>query len=362
MFGKLVDLPRLAEANRLSIEAASNRTNQLIAPFRVLDIQTATIESLEAAIAPIRVLRAKLATTEQNINKTRMPYTQKMNEIISVFTGAEKEVHALFDMCKNADDDLQREISRRNKEAAEKNAKDLRDKQDKIDKVAAITKDIHRKFAVYLTETVVAMHTKFYTQSIDALPAFVKSLSGWTPSFSFDAAIKDLTGEIDLIGQARLDTKRSLETEFVDSCISEREKLVDMLAGRLEQLKEMPEATIEPPPDISFTADDKESLIDDEVSKNKMNAAFETTTQAVVISSAKGKTVKQKYVVETHEAMKVLMQSWVTYNFPLLSVEELNTKLSFIRTAASERLNAGHPILEAKGLSVVEDIRTKTQR
>lgn len=361
MFGKLIDLPKIAEANRLSIQAATERTKVVLAPFKLLDLKTAPLEVLEAAIAPVRVIRAKLATTEENIHNTRMPYTRKLDEIASVFTSAEKEVHALFTECKTADDDLQREIARRNKAAADAAAKVLQEKQERIDKIATITKDIYKKAAAYLTAVIVAMHTKFYAQSAEALPAFVKTLSTWTPVFNFDIAIKDLTGEIDHIAQARLDTKKSCETEFVDSCINEREKLVDMLAGRLEQLKE-PSTPIEPPP-ISFTADDKTEAIDDEASKNKMQATFEAIPEPTILSAgAKGKVVKKKYVADTHDALKTLLQSWVTYSFPTMTVEELNTKLSFVRTAASERLNAGHPILEAKGLSIVEDIHTRTQR
>lgn len=361
-FGKLIELPKMYKEDLLSTNAATKAANALLPAIEVLDLTKADAAVMETSLAPVRVLRANLDKMEKIVNERRTPHTRKMDAIAALFIALEKRLANDRHRCKLLEDKWQIELQRRSDAAAAAAAKLLTEANEKVQKVADIKKEIYAKFAAALNETVLSMHTKFYAQTIPSIEGFTKALSAWTPVFVFDAAIQNLAGEIEHIVQARLDTEAQLKAEYLNRSISERDKLIDMKAGRIEQLRAGEVAQLVPIQEVTATG--YIEAVEEESSKKMMDNSFEAAgsyAAAIPVSAgAKGAVKKRKYLVETHEGMKAIIQSWMTFNFGLLTVEELNTKLSFMRTAASERLNAGNPILEAKGLTVIDDISTRT--
>jgi hypothetical protein len=79
-----------------------------------------------------------------------------------------------------------------------------------------------------------------------------------------------------------------------------------------------------------------------------------------VIPMASGTKVKQKYKVTSHKGMVALLSAFVKYDMQNLTVDELNTKFSFVRTACDKRLNQPKAeIIESEGLEVIEDVSTR---
>lgn len=362
-FGELVKLPTLYKENLASVVKAEAFTDQLMKPFNSLDMATVEVEIMESALAPLRLLRAKLDTTEKAINVGRKPHTTYLNSLISLFTGLEARVKAKFTLIKNGEDAWQTELLRRDKAKVAADAKIVKEAQDKVNAIAAVTKQLNGRFIAALALTISNMTKKFYAQTADTLPAFVNSIKQWEPSFNMQAIVVDISGQADHIAQAILDSKDIFASEFIARCKKERDNLVDLKVGRIEQLKVSPEFTPEARVDLSGLSEQMNEAVEAGAAKDRLDASFQVTPGVLVVSAGgKGKTVKKKYVVETPEAMQAIMQSWATFSMPLLSMEELNKTLSFMRTAASARLNEGHPPLEAKGLTVVDDISTRTTK
>lgn len=367
-FGKLIELPNLYTAAKASVSKATAFTEKIMQPWKAIaDLKKADLTEVEKIMEPIRVLRVKLAETIKKLNADRSPHTEKMHAIVSLFVAEEKSVESLFEQTKKAEDDLQAEYLRRKKDKENKAAKDLKDKQDKIDRVANIKQQINAWFGTLMTSKIVAIHEKFYSFA-DATPlkAWIDAMRSWTPAF---AGIN--TEGISGIAEEIIDAANTLLPTFTEEYVRrlrvERDNMVDMLAGRLLELEKNPVAKTVDVSEFASTVMSTVSAMNEaaqsDASKDKIDAAFDVTDSIGANSpGAKGAKVKKKYKVESLEAMQAIMQSWVRYNMNLLSIDELNTKLSFMRTAADVRLNEGHPHLEAKGLSIVDDIRTRTNK
>jgi hypothetical protein len=78
-------------------------------------------------------------------------------------------------------------------------------------------------------------------------------------------------------------------------------------------------------------------------------------------AKAKGTTEKLRYVIKTHAHVLALLQSYISSDFPALTLEEAQTKFKFAITAANARLNKGETI-QAPDLGTETDLSTRTQR
>lgn len=367
-YGELVKLPTVykeCETSTINAEAAADK--YYAAFSAVVDISKISVEDMEAILTPMRKIRVKLSDAEKAINDKRSPHTRFFDKVGGAFISLEKRVKAKLDLFAKGENLWQTELLRRKKAADDLAAQKLLDAQAKIQKVAAITKQINERFVALLVTDITGMTKKFYEQSNDKLFPFVIALKKWKPVFKVEA-LGELTGEIDHIGQALLDTKAGMELEYPRRLREEIEKLEEAIPGRIAELGRGEDSQEKFLAQISEGAAQLTESMNEEVNNNatvqSMNASFTNTVTVPILDSAggKGKAVKKKYQCDSHEALQVIAQSWFTHNFKLLSLEEANKKLSFMRTAADERLNNGQPVLQAKGLSVIDDVRTKINR
>lgn len=362
-FGDLIHLPKLYEQNKAACERAEAAVALAFEPWSKVDIKKIKPEEAEALLAPIIELRGQLLTAHEFFVNDRTPHTRKMSAIASVFIDLEKRIDIRRQQCAGAENAWVAEIIRRKKEQEDAAAAFLKEKQKEIDACAEIQKQILANFQVKFSEQITQMVDAFYKKSIEELDDYIKTLYDWlkTATIEYSVLLVGLEGTMGQILKASSGIKSKVESLYKDSLTKQIDDLADKVAGRKEQLR-----TNSAPP-VEFTAenalnvaDDLLSIVEDKQNADSLNAAF--SSQAQVDLPAPSGRIKKKYVVESKEAMQAIMQSWVTFNMPLLSMEELNTKLSFMRTAAAQRLNDGHPPLEAKGLSIVEDVQTRTRR
>lgn len=369
-FGKLIDLPKIYDEARTSAMNARIATDKFMLPFTgIPDLKTAKVEDVEAILKPIRVLRAKLATTKEKLTNSRMPSTNKMRAIATAIIAEENGVEEDFQRTKKAEDDWQLEILRRSIAAKAAAATKLTAATATIKRKEEIARVINSTFGKDLTERIVAMHKKFYDfTDVGELTAWINQMKKWSPVYDGKEVQRDAVGALDEILEVRATLIAGFKTEYTDRCTKERDTLSDLFAGRVLQLNSG--APTEKIVDVDEFASSVMSTVNamnedvaDNAAKESMNASFDSAAEPSVISGGGvGKRVKKKYKADSIEALQAIMQSWATFNMKLLSLEELNKKLSFMRTAADVRLNEGSPILEAKGLSVVDDISTRTTK
>lgn len=369
-FGDLIKMPKLYLAGKLSAENAKVATDRHMKRWEAIaDITTADAAAVEAILAPIRQLRTKLDNTAKSLNAARSPHTQKMAAIASAFVSLENSVKASFGRTKSAEDAWQLELLRRSAAATAAATVLLNEKTAKINRKLLISQAINLTFGKDLTAKIVAMHKKFYEfTDATALTAWVDLMRKYVPIYDGKEVQREAIGVLDEILEVRAELIEGFKTEYVERMGAERDKLIDLYAGRLLQLKAgAPVDVVVRPEEFAGSVMRVVHAMNEDAgataSKESINAAFDSTPDVVTPSEGgKGKVQKKKYQCNSIEALQTIMQSWVKHNMNQLSIEELNKKLSFMRTAADVRLNEGKPLLEAKGLVVVDDISTRTRK
>lgn len=368
-FGKLIDLPKIYNEAITSALNARSVTDKLMTPWEAIpDLKTADARAVEAILSHVRTLRVKLAATKQKLELVRKPHTDKMRAIVSAIVAQENAVEADFQRTKKAEDDWQLEILRRNNEAKRLADTKFAEAQATIKRKAEIAKVINATFGKDLTDRIVSMHKKFYDfTDVVLLTNWISTMKKWVPVYDGKEVQREAVGALNEILAVRASLIEGFKTEYADRCAAERNTLIDLLPGRIIQLQSG--SPVEQVVDVDNFASSvlhavraMNEVVSDDATKESINASFDAAPELVLESGGGvGKRVKKKYKCDSAEALQTIMQSWVTFNMKLLSIEELNKKLSFMRTAADVRLNEGAPILEAKGLSVVDDISTRTK-
>lgn len=369
-FGNLVQLPGLYEKNLTRVAAAESAVAMYFAPWSAIkDIKTVSFETAEAILSPLRQLRTLAADLEVSLHAERSPHTRKMTAVAGAVIDLEKRTKVRVDQIAAAENAWQTELLRRSKAAKDAADKVTKDAQSKVTAIAAIVQQMNVNFGKNLIASVESMTTKFNEQTIESLPGWIGQLKKWNGGSYDPNMLLPYTGEVAHIQQALLDVG-TLGDEYLLRIRDAITYLEDCVPGRMAQLKTPNDTVGEVVRVNDFAATiladvaQRNEITQQEEARDNLNASFGAGLSAPMQESAgaKGKVVKKKYLVESRQAIQAIMQSWVTYSLPLLSIEELNAKLSFMRTAAGERLNAGHPALEAPGLSVIDDIATRTQR
>lgn len=370
-FGELINLPRLFEEGQERVQKAKMAADYFMKPFNdVKNIAEIEMEAMELIMVNVRKVRGNLATLYDDLQAKRMPLTRKMDEIKGTMITLEKTVEDLVYDTKKAEDNWQIELRRRDKVKKDAAQKILDDEKIKIAGVASVVKQINEQYINFVALTLSGMTKKFADQTVDTLAVFVDGLKKWAPVALFDLAKMpglSLDGQLEWIGQAMLDTKESLAADFKMRIKEAVDKLVDMVPGRIHELQTQiePTTTFDLVGDVTSLVDTMNTVVDEAASQKSMNATFNNvaaTLLAAPSAGLRGAKQKKKYVVTTHEGMQLIIQSWVANNFKLMTMDELNTKLSFMRTAANVRLNDGTQVLAGKGIEVVDDISTRTQK
>lgn len=367
-FGELINLPRIYDKNKLRVDTFDAAAAQYFTPWsNVKDITKLTFEEGEALLTPLRKLRSKGADLETSINTERGPHTRKLTQIASVLISLESTVKIRTTQIAGAENAWQTELKRRADVTATATANALAASNKEIADVNAIVQQINTNFGYKTQAAIIAMGGKFNQQTADTLQGYVNSLTAWSNKvvFAWDI-VMPLTGTVEHIAKAQTQTLAVLTLEFPKQIKEAVQYLADLVPGRLIQLQEPAEQVVDVntfASTVMETVNTMNAAAEVDATRQTLNAGFSAAAAPVQQSAgSKGKVEKKKYLVESKEGMQAIMQSWVTYSMPLLSMDELNTTLSFMRTAAAKRLNEGHPELISPGLKVVDDIQTRAAR
>jgi hypothetical protein len=382
----LSNLPDTLVANSSLADRAVAKVRADLATLTPGDITTVAVDEMENNDAQLAGLQSKLKESYNLMNERRSPFTRLFTEITSKFTAEEKKVVEIGNEVKSLRDSWQREKARRNQIEQEKQALELQRKQSLIDAKTYIAKIIIDRFTAHAVDAIKRMHAKFYEQTADALAGYAAALSKWSPVLDAPTWASFLEGvgnpkpqlitPEQLAGiRAEVETEQrpKLEKEWIESMTRERDGLVEMVASRkmeLERIAGDAEAKRQADERIAQEAqereaqakrdaEDKAQALEQAASVDSLNASFDVAAQsAPVVGMAKGTVVKKKYQPKSHKAHVAIIQWWVKERMSSMTLDELQTKLSFMRTAADKALNEG-TVIEADGLEVVEDYSTR---
>jgi hypothetical protein len=382
----LSNLPDTLVANSSLADRAVNAVTGQLAPFKAIDLTTVPVDTMEQHDATLATLQSKLKESYNLMNERRSPFTRLFTEITSKFTAEEKKVVEIGNEVKALRDNWQREKARRNSIEQEKAAKELEKKQALIDAKTYIAKCIIDKFTAHGVAVVKRMHAKFYEQNATELTEYADALGKWSPVLddpnwdSFTQLIANSKPQLitpeqhaALLREVCAEQRPKLEKEWIESMTRERDGLIEMvpsrkmelerIAGDAEAKRQADERIAQEAKDreeaAKRDAEDKAQALEQTASVDSLNASFDVAAQSTpVVGMAKGTVVKKKYQPKSHKAWAAMLQSWVKNDMANMTLDELQKKLGFVRTACEGRLNKGE-VIEAEGLEAVEDYSTR---
>jgi hypothetical protein len=378
-FVNFIHLPTLYAGNLLTVEGAKKYTAGILEPVKSVDIQKVEALEMESLMEPVAELRMFLAEAKKEVEDGRKPHTQKMDAIKSLFTAVEKDFDKLDHEAQTHQIAWETEKRRRAKVAADAAALSIAKEQEAATIRLHITNAINRNFSTALINEITEMSATYYNKSSDDLPAYGEALKGWEPALDADtynhsiavlsspihSALHDGEERMKIFLSVTGDLYSTLSTEWAARVTAERDRLVDMIPSRLTEIAAGNTAAAEARQAVDL-ANVQAAVASDTAAKTEavelkattavLEAAFSHSAATPALTKTKGARTKQKYVLTLPAAFVPIIQSWVKNDMALLSVEELTKKLSFMITAANERLNKG-TTLTADGLSVVEDIK-----
>jgi hypothetical protein len=383
-------MPAVLTANSSLADRAVATVSQQLSPILVIDLTAIDAQTMEAHDQELANLQAKLKDAYTLMNDRRKPFTQKMDDIKAMFITPEKKIMAIGEQVKGVRDRWQAEKAVRMKRAELEQQAALERQQALIEVKAFITAHIVDKFSTAAVHTIQRMHSKFNSMAADSLPTYANQLKGWSGVLEQDTWQTFLTGLInpkpqlltsekmqELLDAVVTEQKPKLFKEWQDRMIQERDSLVETLPSRLMELEriavdskaaEEAEERLAKEQEVrqlqaSQEAMDRKNAIATSAEVETVNASFETASQATpVVGFSKGTVVKRKYQLKSHKAHIAIIQWWVTNCMGMMTLDELQTKLSFMRTAADKALNEGKGELMADGLEIIEDYSTRTTR
>lgn len=386
---QLSQLPEVLTANASLADRAVSTVREQITPLKGIDLTTADVPTMERNDATLAALQTRLKDAYTLMNDRRKPFTQRMDEVKAMFTAEEKKIIAIGEEVKLLRDMWQKEKARRNAIAMEEQAKELERKQALIDCKTYFAKCIIDRFSTAAVEAIKRMHSKFYAQDAASLNAYASALAKWAPALDNITWANFLEGIVnpkpqlitkeqcdELLREVQEEQRPKLFAEWVESMTRERDALVELVPSRkmeLERIAGDEKAAAEAQARIEQEARDREAqaaqdaadkaaALEQAAEVDKLNTSFEVASQsAPVVGMAKGTVVKKKYAPKSHKGHVAIVQWWVSNCMAKMTLEELQTKLSFMRTAADKALNEGVTI-EAEGLEVVEDYSTRASR
>lgn len=390
MFGQLVELPNILNQNKTSALNCVTACRSVIDTIKEMDISTLTPEQLKMHSDKIAQYRAKTAKTLETMNERRSPYTKFFDSVKSLFTTEEKSVSGVLDEMKSCDDNMQRAIANHNKLEQDRQAAIIAKNTEGIDIIKYINANLVNNVRAHAATLTSRMMNKFYSLTSGAqIDEFVKTITNYQPAIddaTWNALCKngDATYKYhtpDEVAAIYTSTCTAMRNEYCETAISivsdcKNKILNDAESRKAELIRIATDANAKLEADARIKqeqadreasqkrdAADAAARLDAQAEADKTNKVFDVMSESTPVHSiASGTVVKKKYVPASHAAFMAIMQSWITHDMPALTIEELETKLKFMLTAANKRLNTTGEKLEAKGLTVEEDFSTRTRR
>jgi hypothetical protein len=385
---ELANLPAVLSQNSGLADRAVTAVRKDIEQIKAIDLQTADIALIDNNDAVLNALQVKLKDAYTIMQDRRKPFTQKMDEIKALFTAEEKKVVSIGEEVKALRDGIAKEKGRRMQIAEQEKAAKMEKQQAVIEVKTYFSKYINDKFAEAFVELCYRLHDKFNAQTIATFGEYESTLKKWQPVLngitweSFFAGILNPKPQLftqsdtqAMIAEVEKVEKPRLSAEWTSKLTAKRDELIELIPSRKMELerisgdavaaKEAEARIAQEREQIRLQAEqekqDKESAIEQAAEVESMNSAFDAEIANPVVSITKGTVVKKVYKATTHKAWVAMLQSFVQHDMNRMTLEDLQKKFGFVRTACEARLNNGEE-LKAEGLIVDEDYSTRTSR
>jgi hypothetical protein len=353
-FEELQSLPDILKANETSVTKARTAIQPLIDTFQGIDLATADPDETEAFDKQLADVQYKLGKTLEMMEDRRKPGTRRLDEIKKRFTALEADVKALQDQVNQGRNAWQSEKLRRQRAEEAARLAEIRAKEQSIEQTAAQQALIMKEQTFLINSTVERMITKYNSLPADGLDAYCDSIGllkveeyGIKIGIAEDYRQLFFNSMMDNIA-ILIEQKESRKAELLRDAKAAAERVAREAAERRKKQQEFEE--YESQRRLEITAG------------QKLEAQFDTLAKPIETPElSKGTQVKRKYKVTSIGGHSMIMRWWATNIMPGMSVEELNKKLSFMRTAADKALNQGDAI-EGGGLEIVEDISTRSSK
>lgn len=345
---------------------------------------TLSLEQGNQIESNVNNIRARAQESVKINKERRMVYTRQFDEIKKVFTEQEKSIEEAAEGLANWQNQWNSEKIKRAKIEEEKKQAQLQKDNAKIDYQTYVNNQIRDAYNLFISEELADIDDDFYKLSIEGLQRKAETLPKLVPEkLDLSKILKDtviqnhpLLNDVEMTEIREMSFNAAnavLSAEYEELLNREREKTLSRIPGRIEELKRIADNEEEARKAADRIAKEKEERLkqqEEEIKKLKaqaeMEAAMAKTENAIEaeITSempkvSKGTSVKQKYDPQDHAEFLKILQWWVVNIMPLMTIDELNKKLSFMRTAASEELNKGVTI---DGVKIIEDIRTRISK
>lgn len=384
-FGEMVKLPDVLKQNQLSRSNAVSAIQPLIDTLSAIDLTKVDAAQMEAHDVTLNDYQAKLSTTVDAMEGRRKPFTGFFDQVKSLFTAEEKTVKALQDAIKEIRNNWNKEKARRNAELEALRQKEQAKKEEAIQIKANYTTALTNKLFAEINSLVNNMVANFYSKGLDALDVYAKILADATPVYDTSQHNIIATGVAlplsqhndvqALCQEVHAGLFGSFSSEWVEKLSAERDRLLELVPSRkmeLERIANDAQAKKEAEDRIKKEAEDRAAALAKEQEErqgavqanadiDKLNSSFDmAATAAPVVGLSKNTSVKKKCVITSHKQMAELLKWYVSSQLALMTVDEMNKKFSFIRTAYDKHVNDGGEVLQ--GVPLEDDYSTRTSR
>lgn len=373
----LAQLPEILTANQSLCERAVAGM-RIELPTNFAKLQVVAGDEIEAKVND---LRTRAADAIKLNKERRMPFTKRMDEVKSLFTAAENAIAAEADRLKKWADEWNAEKGRRVVETQRQNELKLARDNAKFDFAKHITEQLNAFYTRIVSDSMSRMNAKFYDQNETTIAEYAAQLQAWIPKFDV-LSVKYghevhplLTGEEIAEIKTKIEAEHIpiMESEYVATLRAERDRLIALVPARIEELKRIAndaeaakaaqkrieKEKAERAAELAKQEAERAAAAESEANANKMANAFEQAAIAPAVHVSAGTVQKKKYAPASHKEFIPVIQWWVANAMALMTVDELNKKLSFMLTAANKALNDGTKI---EGVPVVDDYSTRTKR
>lgn len=327
-------------------------------------------------------LRTRGADAIKLNKERRMVFTRRMNEIKSAFIQEEKRIEEPLQQLINYANAWNKEKYNRQEAERKEQERKMAIENAKIDYEQRLKNMMISQTSSISAGLIDRMNSKFYGLDAEGLLEYDEQLRTYMPKelILSDFIIGEDRPEILTAEVAQIIRKKTIESTIAEmnakhqtQMAAEVGRILDLIPGRISELERIAddaEAAKEAAERIKKEEAERKAQLDrekeeaerkakEDAEAAKMDVAFENAAVGVATELSKGTQVKLKYDVQNHAQMLKIIQWWVTNALPLMTVEDMLKKLSFMRTSASNALNKGEKI---EGVPTVEDIRTRSTR
>jgi len=346
-------LSDVLQLNETLYSKASLAVQPLMNKFNEVDLSTAQGSELSSLDEELSAMEVKTHKAVDVAKERRMPLTRIFDEVKKKFTTNEAELKKLDTDVTDARRAIATEILARQRKEDERIKAELAEKQKAIDDQSFEDEKLHREQSALINEQIERMIATYNGKQADQLDQFCLTLKGMNlQKFGQTKGIAEsyMPLFIKAMGEHITTLVENAPSRKIE-LIRNAKELAEWDQQQAENRKQQQQRE---------EADALEQL-HAKAEQERLQTTFSTMAQPVETpSQAIGVSIKKKYAPINHAGHLAIIKWWTSAVLPSMTMDELQSKLSFMRTAADKALNAGEKI-ESMGLSIVDDVKTRVK-